>query len=166
MSFSNGILLDHKFWHQMFWGFEGRKDMFYLTMHSTHFIYGYMVLDIRYRTTQVATEVTRCRRMGYSFRLAARVLLHAPSHRQASTYGQVGVLNIQWVGVSPLHSLRSVLDKPPRESRWVCPGYRVWTLSRYKHKISKNKEKMLPIELECVRTSLRWIKNYIEMCLM
>ena len=24
--------------------------------------------------------------MGYSFRLAARVLLHAPSHRQDSTY--------------------------------------------------------------------------------
>ena len=27
--------------------FEGRKEMFYLTMHSTHFIYGYMVSDIR-----------------------------------------------------------------------------------------------------------------------
>ena len=27
-------------------GKEGRKEMFYLTMHSTHFIYGYMPLDI------------------------------------------------------------------------------------------------------------------------
>ena len=26
---------------------EGRKEMFYLTMHSTHFIYVYMVLDIK-----------------------------------------------------------------------------------------------------------------------
>ena len=25
---------------------EGRKEMFYLTTHSTHFIYGYMALDI------------------------------------------------------------------------------------------------------------------------
>ena len=25
---------------------EGRKEMFYLTLHSTHFIYGYMVSDI------------------------------------------------------------------------------------------------------------------------
>ena len=25
---------------------EGRKDMFYLTTHSTHFIYGYMASDI------------------------------------------------------------------------------------------------------------------------
>ena len=25
---------------------KGRKEMFYLTMHSTHFIYGYMASDI------------------------------------------------------------------------------------------------------------------------
>ena len=25
---------------------QGRKEMLYLTMYSTHFIYGYMVLDI------------------------------------------------------------------------------------------------------------------------
>ena len=25
---------------------RGRKEMFYLMMHSTHFIYGYMVSDI------------------------------------------------------------------------------------------------------------------------
>ena len=29
---------------------------------------------------------TRCHHMGYSFRLTARVLLYAPSHRQDSTY--------------------------------------------------------------------------------
>ena len=29
---------------------------------------------------------TRCRHIGYSFRLAARVLLYAPSHRQDGTY--------------------------------------------------------------------------------
>ena len=26
--------------------YEGRKEMFYLTTHSTHFIYGYMASDI------------------------------------------------------------------------------------------------------------------------
>ena len=31
-------------------------------------------------------EETRCRHMGYSFRLTARVLLYAPSHRQDTTY--------------------------------------------------------------------------------
>ena len=36
---------------------------------------------------------TRCRHMGYSFQLTARVLLYAPSHRQDSTYhGLCGAL--------------------------------------------------------------------------
>ena len=58
--------------------------MFYLTTHSTHFIYGYMASNIWQRTTQIVREETRCRHMAYSFRLAARVLLYAPSHRQDS----------------------------------------------------------------------------------
>ena len=32
---------------------EGRNEMFDLTMHSTHFIYGYMASDIWQRTTQI-----------------------------------------------------------------------------------------------------------------
>ena len=56
--------------------------MFYLTTHSTHFIYVYMASDIWFRTTQIGREETRCRHIGYSFRLAARVLLYASSHRQ------------------------------------------------------------------------------------
>ena len=65
---------------------EGRKEMFYLTMHSTHFIYGYMALDIWLRTILIVRKETRCCHIGYSFRLTARVLLYAPSHRQDSTY--------------------------------------------------------------------------------
>ena len=37
-------------------------------------------------TIQIAREETRCRLIGYSFRLTARVLLYAPSHRQDNTY--------------------------------------------------------------------------------
>ena len=62
------------------------KEMFYLTMHSTHFIYGYMVSDIWLRTILIVRKETRCRHIGYSFRLTARVLLYAPSHREDSTY--------------------------------------------------------------------------------
>ena len=65
---------------------EGRKEMSYLTTHSTHFIYGYMASDIWLRTILIVRKETRCRHMGYSFRLTARVLLYAPSHRQDSTY--------------------------------------------------------------------------------
>ena len=62
------------------------REMFYLTTHSTHFIYGYMASDIWLRTIQIMREETRCRHIGYSFRLTARVLLYAPSHRQDNTY--------------------------------------------------------------------------------
>ena len=65
---------------------KGRKEMFYLTTHSTHFIYGYMASDIWLRTILIVRKETCCRHIGYSFRLTARVLLHAPSHRQDSTY--------------------------------------------------------------------------------
>ena len=67
-------------------GFVREREMFYLTMHSTHFIYGYMASDIWLRTILIVRKETRCRHIGYSFRLAARVLLYAPSLRQDSTY--------------------------------------------------------------------------------
>ena len=47
----------------------GRKEMFYLMMHSTHFIYGYMASDIWLRTILIARKETRCRHIGYSYRL-------------------------------------------------------------------------------------------------
>ena len=65
---------------------EGRKKIFYLTTHSTHFIYDYMASDIWLRTILIVRKETSCHHIGYSFRLAARVLLYAPSHRQDSTY--------------------------------------------------------------------------------
>ena len=67
-------------------GKERRKEMFYLTTHSTHFIYGYMERDIWLRTILIVRKETRCCHIGYSFRLTATVLLYAPSHRQDSTY--------------------------------------------------------------------------------
>ena len=49
-------------------GGERERKMFYLTTHSTHFIYGYMTSDIWLRTIQIAREENRCRHMGYSYR--------------------------------------------------------------------------------------------------
>ena len=34
--------------------------MFHLTMHSAHFIFGYMALDVWLRTTQIVREETHC----------------------------------------------------------------------------------------------------------
>ena len=63
-----------------------RERNVYLTMHSTHFIYGYMASDIWLRTILIVRKETHCRHIGYSFWLTARVLLYAPSHRQDNTY--------------------------------------------------------------------------------
>ena len=65
---------------------ERKKEMFYLTTHSTHFIYGYMASDVWLMTILIVRKETRFRHIGYSYRLTARVLLYAPSHRQDNTY--------------------------------------------------------------------------------
>ena len=67
-------------------GQQREREMFYLTTHSTHFIYGYMASDIWLRTILIVRKETRCRHIGYSYRLAARDLLYTPSHRQDNTY--------------------------------------------------------------------------------
>ena len=45
-----------------------------------------MAADIWLKTILIVRKETRCRHIGYSYRLTARVLLYAPSHRQDSTY--------------------------------------------------------------------------------
>ena len=63
-----------------------REKCFYLTTHSTHFIYGLMAWDIWLRTILIVRKETRCYHICYCYRLTARVLLYAPSHRQDNTY--------------------------------------------------------------------------------
>ena len=43
------------------------KEMLYLTMYSTHFIYGYMASDIWLRTILIVRKETCCCHIGYSF---------------------------------------------------------------------------------------------------
>ena len=60
---------------------DWEREMFYLMIHSTHVIYGYMVSNIWLKTILKET-----RHIGYSYRLKARVLLYAPSNTQDNTY--------------------------------------------------------------------------------
>ena len=60
--------------------FNDALDTFYLRL------YGVRHMVIRLRTILIVRKETRCRHIGYSYRLTARVLLYAPSHRQDSTY--------------------------------------------------------------------------------
>ena len=53
--------------YENLYGKEGRKVMFYLMTHSTHFIYGYMASDIWLRTILIVRKETRCCHIGYSY---------------------------------------------------------------------------------------------------
>ena len=58
--------------------FNDPLNTFYLRLYGvTHMVKDHSDSEI---------EETRCRHMGYSFQLAARVLLYASSHRQDNTY--------------------------------------------------------------------------------
>ena len=105
---------------------EREREMFYLTTHSTHFIYGYMASDIWLRTILIVRKETRCRHIGYSYRLTARVLLYAPSHRQDNTYhglcctsrgALAGTRNSsKWV-----QPMKDRSDDPPHHERTLLP---------------------------------------------
>ena len=95
--------------------------MFYLTTHSTHFIYGYMASDIWLRTTQIVREETRCRHRGYSFRLTARVLLYAPSHRQDCTYHDLCYTRLEREIAQWVHSIKDRSDNPLHHEQTLLP---------------------------------------------
>ena len=61
---------------------EGRMNMFYLTTHSTHFIYSYMESDKCLSERRNPLQQLHC----LLFRLTARVLLYAPFHIHDSPY--------------------------------------------------------------------------------
>ena len=63
----NSLIHEHQSFLATVCQLTRRKEMFYLTTHSAHFIYGYMASDIWLRTTHIVTEETRCYHMGYSF---------------------------------------------------------------------------------------------------
>ena len=104
------------------WEREREREIFYLTTHSTHFIYGYMTSDIWLRTILIVRMETRCRHIGYSYRLTARVLLYAPSHRQDNTYQIVE----HWLEWEIAHPMKDRSDDPPHHERTLY----LWATSR------------------------------------
>ena len=64
---------------------EGMK-LFYLTSHSTYFILWLYGIGHMIKDHKIVREETHCHLIGYSFRLAARVLSYASSHRQDNKY--------------------------------------------------------------------------------
>ena len=106
------------------------RYIFYLTTHSTHFIYGYMASDIW--TILLVRKETRCRYIGYSYRLTARVLLYAPSHRQDNTYH-----GLCYTSRGALAGTRNSSMGPPHEGsirRPTAPWANALTFERNKQK--------------------------------
>ena len=103
----------HLIWRRG-WG-EGRKEMFYLTTHSTHFIYGYMASDIWLRTILIVRKET-CRHIGYSFRVTACVLLNAPSQTGLHIPRPLLHHSTQWV-----HTMKDRSDDPSHHERTLLP---------------------------------------------
>ena len=105
---------------------EREREMFYLTTHSTHFIYGYMVSDIWLSTILIARNETRCHHIGYSFRLTARVLLYAPSHRDriAHTTAIVTQVVVHWLEreiAQWVHPMKDRSDDSSHHERTLLP---------------------------------------------
>ena len=86
------------------------REMFYLTTHSTHFIYGYMASAIWLRTILIVRKETQCCHIGYSYGLAARVLLYAPSQGQDNTYH-----GLCYTSSGALSGMRNSSMGPPHE---------------------------------------------------
>ena len=111
--------------------------MFYLTTHSTHFIYGYMASDIWLRTILIVRKETRCRHIGYSYRLTAKVLLYAPSHRQDNTYH-----GLCYTSRGALAGTRNSSMGPPHEGSilWATSRSAVLRRQCMKHNVSQKKK--------------------------
>ena len=114
---------------------EGRKEMFYLMTHSAHFIYGFMMLDIWYRTTQIRREDTHCcLYMGYFVQLATRFFyMHHP--RQNSTAFVTPVVE-DWLERKTaiwVHHEGSITTLIAREDTRCCQymGYSFWLVCAF-----------------------------------
>ena len=102
---------------------ERESEMFYLTTHSTHFIYGYMA-DIWLRTILIVRKKTRCRHIGYSYRLTARVLLYAQSDRITHTTAFVTPVVEHWLEreiAQWVHPMKDRSDNPSNHERTLLP---------------------------------------------
>ena len=116
-------------WAGLFtWKYERDREMFYLTTHSIHFIYGYMVSDTWLRTILIVRKETRCCHIGYSYRLTARVSFICTIHRQDNIYH-----GLCYTSRGALAGTRNSSMGPPHEGsiqRLTAPwAMKIWSLS-------------------------------------
>ena len=88
-----------------------QREMFYLTTHSTHFIYGYMGSDIWLRTILIVRKETRWRHIVYTDRITHTTAFVTPvvEHWLEREIAQ-------WV-----HPMKDRSDDPPHHERMLLP---------------------------------------------
>ena len=103
-----------------------------------------MASDIWLRTILIVRKETRCHHIGYSFRLAARVLLYAPSHRQDNTYH-----GLCYTSRGALAGMRNSSMGPPHEGsirRPIAPWANALPLSYVPLRTSVERQKLTGME--------------------
>ena len=97
---------------------EREREMFYLTTHSTHFIYGYMASDIWLRTILIVRKETCCRHIGYSYR--GFFYMHHPTDRITHTTAFVTPVVEHWLEreiAQWVHPMKDRSDDRPHHER-------------------------------------------------
>ena len=80
-----------------------------------------MASDIWLRTILIVRKETRCRHIGYTYRLTARVLLYAPSHRQDNTYhGLCYTSCVALAGTRNFQKACSTIQQRPKYNSTTC----------------------------------------------
>ena len=89
----------------------------------------------------IVRKETRCRHIGYSLRLTARVLLYAPSHRQDNTYH-----GLCYTSCGPLAGTRNSSMGSPHEGP-IAPWAKALTTELH---LAPLKLKVYPINIQMV----------------
>ena len=128
--------------------------MFYLT----HFIYDYIASDIWLRTILIVRKETRCRHIGYSYRLTARVFyMHHPTDRITHTTAFVIPVVEHWLEreiTQWVHPMKDRSEDPSHHERTLLPRSYISLPLRDKDKLAMFTEKrnQLFIVALCVKT--------------
>ena len=124
-----------------------------------------MASDIWQWTIQIAREETCCRHMGYSFRLTARVILYAPSHRQDSTYHSLCYTSRGWtIGKYVYGGLKKcTARKCNRKSYFVPQGLNKWYTKYVQGGLKKCTARKLNRKSYFVLRGLnKWYTKYVQ----
>ena len=117
---------------------EGRKC--FIKRHTQHILF----TVIWRQTILIVRKKTSCRHIGYSFRLTARVLLYAPSHRQDSTYH-----SLCYTSRGALAGTRNSSMRPPHEGsirRPIAP----WANSYHGYTVSEGNVRVTRVSADTV----------------